>query len=321
MSFCLRPILMPNGLINVCNKCYNCRTTQRNIWTFRMLKELLYNDTSKFVTLTYKDECLPSGRTSPKFRDKYGLKYGQVFPVLVPSHLSDYHARFQKLLKKHNQPLARFYSIGEYGDLFNRPHYHEILYTHLPNDGTFEQMVEDAWKCQGITDFEDVNTANVVYCAKHQFKVSDGTPAQNAYQPIFQTMSRYNGGIGSAFFKQYANIICQKTFKGFNVNGFHIPTPPYYKKLARGGRNLTDDEMEDLIQRNFLKEKSMIDYFHQEFPHIVTRRDLVSFFYHLNLEKFHNHTVKRKFKIHCKKQALSHQAFLRNTSINNLIHY
>lgn len=319
MPLCLNAIQMPNGLINVCGKCYICRTTMRNIWAFRMLKELKYNDDTKFVTLTYNEEHLPFARTSPKFRDKFNLSIKDRVNILVPQHISDYHAALNKLLKKHNHRIARYYTIGEYGDLFKRSHYHEILYTDLPQDGTLETMVDEVWKSFGITDFEAVNTANVVYTAKHQFKVSDGTPAQNALSPIFQRMSRYNGGIGSQYFKDYKNIISQPTFKGFTINGFRIPVPPYYKKLARNNRNLTDDEMNNLIERNFMREQSLISYFHKEFPNIVTRRDLQTFFYNLNIEKFKKHNLKRQFKIHCKRERLRQLAIKRNTTIQKLL--
>lgn len=306
---CLSPLRMPNGLIVPCGKCFNCRRTKRNVWAFRMYKELKYCKSSGFITLTYEVDKRPKARTSPKFRAKYGLSIKKPLYVLSRDDVADFLHSIQKQHKQFTGNLARFYLIGEYGDLFKAPHYHAIMYFQTDKE-TSENIVNCAWN-KGIVDFAPVNYADIVYCAKHQFKVSDGTPAQNAYAPIFQTMSRKSGGIGSTFFKANKDYIINNNLTGFSLNGVRVPVPPYYRKLMRNNENLTDEQLSNLIITNSHREKQTVDYFASQFPYLrsytdeKTRWNVVKFFKTLNFEAFHKYNVKRQYKIECKRILLS----------------
>lgn len=73
-----------------------------------MLEASQYGDNA-FVTLTYADDQLPEKGS------------------LNPKHLSG----FIKKVRKHIEPLkVRYYGVGEYGDLTERPHYHVALFGH-----------------------------------------------------------------------------------------------------------------------------------------------------------------------------------------------
>lgn len=315
---CYSPLRMPNGLIVPCGKCFNCRRTARNIWAFRMYKELKYCVSSAFVTLTYDVNNRPVARTSPKFRSKYHLSVKDPLYVLSKPDLSQFLHCLQKLHKKvTNGKLVRFYAIGEYGDLFKAPHYHAIMYFQCDKI-IAECLLNEAWPL-GIVDFAPVNYADIVYCAKHQFKVSDGTKAQNAVQPIFQTMSRYGGGIGSQYFKDNKHFIQQSSTTGFSLNGIRIPIPPYYRKLARNNENLTDTQMDLLIHSNYNRERSTVEYFASQFPYLSnsksyekTRRNVLGLFRKFNLDAFRKYNVKRRYKIECRRVLLSHIKTIEN---------
>ena len=124
---CYSPLRMPNGLIVPCGKCFFCRRTKRNIWAFRMYKELKYCKSSGFITLTYEEKNRPKAKTSPKFRAKYGLSVKDKVYILRKSHISRFIYDVQIQHKKLTGQLARYYIIGEYGDLFKAPHYHAIM--------------------------------------------------------------------------------------------------------------------------------------------------------------------------------------------------
>ena len=90
-----------------------CRMNKRRVKLCEVLLESVAHAESSFWTLTYSDECLnltASGR-----------------PTLRRKHVQN----FLKLLRKHLATLGlkvKHYSVGEYGTLTERPHYHLILF-------------------------------------------------------------------------------------------------------------------------------------------------------------------------------------------------
>jgi len=95
------PIQLP------CGKCILCREEHARQWAVRITNEASLWEFNSFVTLTYDDEHLPAN--------------GQ----LNYKDLQD----FWKRLRKKVGPL-RYYSVGEYGDKTNRPHYHACIFGH-----------------------------------------------------------------------------------------------------------------------------------------------------------------------------------------------
>lgn len=90
-----------------CGKCILCREEHARQWAVRITNEASLWDLNSFVTLTYDDEHLPANEN---------LNY---------KDLQD----FWKRLRKKVGPL-RYYSVGEYGDKTNRPHYHACIFGH-----------------------------------------------------------------------------------------------------------------------------------------------------------------------------------------------
>lgn len=95
------PIQLP------CGKCILCRQEHARQWAVRITNEASLWEVNSFVTLTYDDQHLPEDEN---------LNY---------KHLQD----FWKRLRKRVGPL-RYYSVGEYGDKTNRPHYHACIFGH-----------------------------------------------------------------------------------------------------------------------------------------------------------------------------------------------
>jgi len=90
-----------------CGQCNPCRINRRRLWAHRLLLEQLKHNKSSFVTLTYKDEALPTGGT------------------LVKKHMQLWLKAIRSAIKP---AKIRYYYVGEYGDLSQRPHYHAIIY-------------------------------------------------------------------------------------------------------------------------------------------------------------------------------------------------
>lgn len=110
MMLCAKPFR--DGVLEYgCGQCRPCRLNRRRVWTSRLMLERDLHEASSFITLTYDEEHLPSGSN------------------LAPKDLQDFLKRLRLLLA----PLrVRFYAVGEYGDLTQRPHYHIALFGFYP---------------------------------------------------------------------------------------------------------------------------------------------------------------------------------------------
>jgi len=108
---CRNPYMAPGGLAYGCGQCLPCRINKRREWVHRLLLEATQHPQNSFWTLTYSDDNVPLTE------DALG--------TLEPSHLT----AFLKRLRKAYQPLKiRYFYVGEYGDITERPHYHLALF-------------------------------------------------------------------------------------------------------------------------------------------------------------------------------------------------
>jgi hypothetical protein len=89
-----------------CGQCLPCRVNKRRLWTHRIMLESMCHEDNAFITLTYDNENLPENAS------------------LDPKHLKD----FQKRLRYHANIDLRFFSVGEYGEKTQRPHYHAAVF-------------------------------------------------------------------------------------------------------------------------------------------------------------------------------------------------
>jgi hypothetical protein len=101
-----------------CGQCTPCRINKRRLWTHRIVLEAMCHQNSAFVTLTYDPDNLPT-----HYENSKGV-FQTVQPTLNPKDLKDW----QKNLRYHAGLPLRFFSVGEYGDETNRPHYHAAVF-------------------------------------------------------------------------------------------------------------------------------------------------------------------------------------------------
>lgn len=133
---------------------------------------------SYFLTLTYDDEHLP--RTSD------GV------PTLQRS-------RFVNWVKNTGLPKAglRYYAVGEYGDLSQRPHYHMAVF---PRFGSQVSELTRQWQ-GGFTSAFELNPQRALYLAQYTTKKLTVYPHECALgdkEPEFRTSSR-GPALGAAF--------------------------------------------------------------------------------------------------------------------------
>lgn len=169
-----------------CGQCMPCRVKLRRQKMWRQYLESLCHVENCFVTLTYSDECLPSGNT------------------LVPEHLS----LFLKRLRKSVFPTRiRFFACGEYGEGGKRginPHYHLTLFgvsgrTDVISPQCVRQygaavLIDKAWG-QGITYTAEFNETTAQYVAGYTTKklTSKTDPRLQGRHPEFARASNRPG--------------------------------------------------------------------------------------------------------------------------------
>lgn len=219
------PIALP------CGQCIGCRLDKARAWAMRIYLEGLQHEDSCFVTLTYDEENIPDGNT------------------LSPTDLQ----RFIKNLRNHHRHLRlRYYAVGEYGGITQRPHYHAILFGIRFHDRSVFKHKRDysidisgtlarAWP-HGVSTIQDNSIEAAAYVSRYAVKKITGKKAEEAYQvvdpetgeifqqhPEFARMSR-NPGIGSEWLKKYHSDLYPKGYVT-DGKGNKFPPPEYFNKL------------------------------------------------------------------------------------------
>lgn len=177
------------------------------------------HDISCFLTLTYNDENYPERGSLQK----------------------DHVQLFIKRLRKYLEPdKIRYFLSGEYGDTYQRPHYHAIVFNYWPEDARkiplskkFQyfksEKLEKLWG-KGFVSCGEANFKTAAYTAKYVTKKVMGTKDHIHYHfrnSEFAIMSR-NPGIGFDWYKQY-QAQTQRT-GNIVINDKEIGIPDYYKR-------------------------------------------------------------------------------------------
>lgn len=205
-----------------CGKCEICRRNAAKQWAVRVYHESRLYLNNSFITLTYDDEHLPLS--------DYGI------PTLKKNAISE----MMKRLRDYIYPSqVRFFGCGEYGDTFNRPHYHVAVFGLNPLD---ERLVTDynevengycvdfkPWKL-GRVHIGYVTPESSSYVAGYELKKlkSDEKEKQlsQGIQPVFSIMSR-RPGIGADFCDRFRDEFVQRG--KCSVEGQDKGLPRYYR--------------------------------------------------------------------------------------------
>lgn len=165
-----------------CGKCSACVMSKRTEIKSRMLLEQYGHENPPiFLTLTYRDSCLPP--------DGVSVKDIQLFMKRFRSYMEYHYPNFSKF---------RYMCFSEYGSLHGRPHYHLLLFgTHIGNESPrhvlkLEKELETCWN-KGFVYATLCDTGCFNYVSKYVCKKSNVPPGKN---PNFRLSSRRNGGIG-----------------------------------------------------------------------------------------------------------------------------
>lgn len=217
----LRTLVLP------CGKCQSCRLKQSGEWVARNLMESRYHDCGCFLTLTVNDSCMDS-----------------VFPF---SSLSHYPFQcFMKRVRKAGHQV-RYMMCGEYGDQYQRPHYHVLLYgydfpdrvLHTVFDGhpVFTSTELSFLWPYGFHTIEELNTATISYVCRYVLKKRLSRTDYGDRLPEYVRMS-IKPGLGAQWFKDFGltDIYSHGSDLTFDSNfvylgDFKIRPPRYFDKL------------------------------------------------------------------------------------------
>lgn len=201
-----------------CGQCIGCRLEKSRQWAVRCLHEASLHERNCFITLTYNPENVPSDGS------------------LNLKHFQD----FMKRLRRRHGAGIRFFHAGEYGEKFQRPHYHACIFNFDFDDKKPVQFsqnlfhskeLEDLWENKGFCTVGAVTFESAAYVARYCTKKITGEMAADHYgnrKPEYTTMSR-RPGIGSKWFEKYASDVYPDDF--VVVNGKTIRPPKYYDRL------------------------------------------------------------------------------------------
>lgn len=219
-----------------CRKCWKCRRAQSREWAVRILHEATLQPHNQFITLTYAPKYLPANGTLVKKDFQLFMKRLRLYnPTLGVKHISDDGKISYKI---------RYYHAGEYGDNFDRPHYHAILFgVNLPDLTYFKTsklgfrlyrsaILEKAWTL-GYSTVGKVTLKSASYVAQYCTKKIIGNKAETHYGskiPEYATMSR-SPAIGEKYYLEHADQI--HTEGSIPYMKHRIKIPAHYKLLRK----------------------------------------------------------------------------------------
>lgn len=204
-----------------CGQCYACRIARSRDWAVRcVLEARAFGDENCFITLTYNDDHLPKD---------------------LSLHKEDFQ-KFMKRLRKNSGLKIRYYMCGEYGDLYQRPHYHACLFGYKPKDLVLlfqkngvklyrSSFLEKCWTF-GFVTVGNVTYESAAYVARYILKKQTGLSADAHYNgrlPEYTNMS-LKPGIGTSYFEKYSDEVYNRDFVVVR-DGIKAQVPRYFDSI------------------------------------------------------------------------------------------
>jgi len=235
-----------------CGQCVGCRLERSRQWAVRCMHEAQMHTSNCFITLTYDNENCPKD---------YSLKkeHFQLFMKRLRKH---YEYRNVFGLDKNGKRILlnpiRYYMAGEYGESFDRPHYHACIFGLDFEDKKFFQrtqtgsylytseILKKLWPF-GYSSIGDVNFESAAYVARYIMKKINGKTVNEKHEvvdadahyqycdletgEIIQREPEYNKmslkpGIGQAWFDKFMSDVY--TTDSVVVRGKKCRPPRFY---------------------------------------------------------------------------------------------
>lgn len=217
---CVKPFVTGKAAYG-CGQCMPCRFNRQRVWYHRILLEGLCHAESCFVTLTFREEALPSDRS------------------VCPETLRNW---LKRLRRSYVDRRLRYFAVGEYGDLRGRPHYHAIVYGIRCHQGPYEwssgladatprcacdtcERLRKSWPF-GFVSVSALNVERAKYISGYLVKkmTSKDDPRLVGRHPEFARMSTHPG-LGHDYLWTLASAMLK-----YNL--------PLVKSVGHGGKSL-----------------------------------------------------------------------------------
>lgn len=225
-----------------CGQCIGCRLERSRQWALRIMHEADGHECNSFLTLTYDDE-----------------KNGGKAPLSL--RLDDLQ-RFFKRVRKRGLRM-RYYACGEYGEMFERPHFHVCMFgqdfsedavplsggVHGSNRLWMSEELEALWG-HGFASAGELTFESAAYVARYVTKKVTGERSESHYlrptsetldtgelhavAPEFAVMSRgrkRGEGLGGAYLDRFQAEIWRDD--SCLARGFESKPPRYYDEIFR----------------------------------------------------------------------------------------
>jgi len=238
-----------------CGQCRGCRLERSRQWAVRCMHEASLHEDNCFITLTYDNDHCPSDRS---------LNYG------------DYQRFMKRFRKRFKDSTIRFYMAGEYGEKFERPHFHACIFGFNFPDRTLwkrtpsgaliyrSKLLEDLWPF-GYSSVGDVTFESAAYVARYVMKKRTGKGVGDHYEttdfetgeikervPEFNRMS-LKPGIGYDWYRKFSSDIYPHDY--VVINGRESRPPKFYDK------KFADDFPEEFEALQFQRFVDAVDRF------------------------------------------------------------
>lgn len=214
-----------------CGQCINCRIQKATDNAVRCMQEALSHETNCFVTLTYEDAKLPEDGS-----------------------LDHRHVQlFIKRLRKYSDLKFKYFMCGEYGEKYNRPHYHLLLfgidfvdkeyYKTVDNNKLYmSQKLEQLWGF-GFCTIGALTFESARYCTGYIQKKITGHAADDHYAGHKPEYCVWSNGIGADYFEKFGKANYDGDYVVMNGTRFRIPR--YYDKKLE----LLDSARYEVVKR------------------------------------------------------------------------
>jgi hypothetical protein len=238
-----------------CGQCRGCRLERSRQWAVRCMHEASLHEQNCFITLTYDNDHCPTDRS---------LNYG------------DYQRFMKRFRKRFKDSTIRFYMAGEYGEKFERPHFHACIFGFNFPDRTLwkrtpsgaliyrSKLLEDLWPF-GYSSIGDVTFESAAYVARYVMKKRTGKGVGDHYEttdfetgeikdrvPEFNRMS-LKPGIGYEWYRKFSSDIYPHDY--VVINGRESRPPKFYDK------KFADDFPEEFEALQFQRFVDAVDRF------------------------------------------------------------
>lgn len=196
---CSRSIYLEDFKMRVpCGKCVACRIDRAREWATRIVHETGYHDSNVFITLTYDDNNKPLDDSINKSEVQ----------------------RFIKRLRKGLDKKIKYYACGEYGERFQRPHYHLIVFGLGVKD---KKYITNCWK-KGFVYCGTVTYDSARYVADYVQKKY----LRNYYNGKVKPFQLCSQGLGLRFAINNSKQLKEQLY--CTIRGVKVGLPRYYQK-------------------------------------------------------------------------------------------